>query len=114
MKGIIQPSLYSLREKLKDMVAELLEPHLSIHPITYNDYLTETVQEIQTNRHKRKFDQVSRGVVTVDTTTVNSKAYHDVPLRNLLLSLLQATTPDVREYSASLCADVAEAYYTVF
>lgn len=110
MKGTIQPSLYLLRENLKDTVAELLQPHLSIHPITYNEYLTEAVQKIQGDRHKRKFDRASFESCGWDTENADVGEC-DVFLSNLLRSLLAVTTPNPKEYAASLAADVAAAYY---
>lgn len=113
MKGIIQPALYELRRGLKDTFAELLEPHLSIHPITYNESLADSVQETQADRHKRKFDATAQSIVNVNTDTVDTGSYDKIPLRLLLTSLLKVTEPDPREYAASLCADVAAAYYKV-
>ncbi|KAL1867925.1 hypothetical protein Daus18300_006200 [Diaporthe australafricana] len=112
MKHMIQPSLYRLREHLKNNVAELLEPHLSIHPIMYNEYLTEVVHEIQASRHKRKFDCTA--LANCGFGTVSAKASHDhVPLSKLLQALLKATEPNPKEYAASLASDVAAAYYKV-
>lgn len=110
MKGMIQPSLYHLRKDLKDTVAELLQPHLSIHPITYNEYLTEAVKNIQGDRHKRKFDRASFRSCGWDTETVGV-GERSIELSSLLQSLLATTAPDPKKYAASLAADVAAAYY---
>ncbi|KAI0376730.1 P-loop containing nucleoside triphosphate hydrolase protein [Hypomontagnella monticulosa] len=112
MKGHIQPALHRLRQDLKDKVDELLEPHLSIHPITYNDYLTETVQEIQTQRHDRKVDALSFAACGFTSETA-LPIQDNVELLNLLRSLKVDTRPNVEEYAASLAADVAAAYYQV-
>lgn len=115
MKGVIQPSLYKLRQELQDQLTEFLEPHLSVHPISYNADLVANVQEIQSERHKRKFDDISQGLcgVTTDTVRANHQIVKEGQLSKLLQGLLQATKPDVREYSASLALDVSEAYYKV-
>lgn len=113
MSGMIQPSLYRLRQDLKNTVAELLEPHLSIHPITYNEYLTEVVKDIQGSRHKRNFDHTAEFICGTDTETAEHGPYDGIALRNLLQSLLKETEPNPREYAASLAADVAAAYYKV-
>ncbi|ROW07486.1 hypothetical protein VPNG_07085 [Cytospora leucostoma] len=113
MKTMIQPALYKLRQSLKETVAELLEPHLSIHPITYNEDLTGSVTEIQAARHKRKFDATSRSVCSLDTKTATDGRHEGIRLLSLLKALLSATEPNPREYAASLCADVASAYYKV-
>ncbi|OTB00157.1 hypothetical protein M426DRAFT_324476 [Hypoxylon sp. CI-4A] len=112
MKGHIQPALHLLRQDLKKKVDELLEPHLSIHPITYNDYLTETVQTIQTERHDRMCDDISLEICgyTSETAPREEITAH---LRELLRELKYETRPNVEEYSASLAADVSAAYYMV-
>ncbi|KAL5324278.1 hypothetical protein ACEPPN_008823 [Leptodophora sp. 'Broadleaf-Isolate-01'] len=114
MKGLIQPSLHKLRKDLKEKLDELLEPHLSIHPITYNDYLTEAVQKIQGDRHDRAFDVLS--LEGCGYTSESPRTSKDVSLATLLhtLRLLKdGTRPNVEEYSVSLAADVAAAYYQV-
>lgn len=111
---MIQPSLHSLRQQLKDKVDEFMEPHLSVHPISYNEYLISFVQETQAERHKRKFDRTASELCGYNTETVPKGFLDKVPLKSLLVSLLKETTPDVREYSASLALDVAAAYYKVF
>lgn len=112
MKGIVQPSLHVLRQKLQSHVAELLEPHLSVHPITYNEYLTDTVQKTQRDRHKRKFDNTALEVCKYTTDTAPSTPTN-VSLRPILQWLLEATQPNPRDYAASLAADVTAAYYKV-
>ncbi|KAI0110612.1 P-loop containing nucleoside triphosphate hydrolase protein [Hypoxylon sp. NC0597] len=111
MQGHIQPSLHRLRQDLKDKVDELLEPHLSIHPITYNDYLTDTVQNIQTERHDRKFDELS--LDACGYTSESAPADARLNVAKLLSALKLGTRPNVEEYSASLAADVAAAYYQI-
>ncbi|KAK8080516.1 hypothetical protein PG997_008334 [Apiospora hydei] len=112
MKGLIQPSLHQLRKDLKAKLDELLMPHLSIHPITYNDYLTDTVQKIQDDRHRRKFDQLTMAEINKTIDQLGTGVLQ-VELKKLLVTLEKGTRPDVRKYSASLAADVAAAYYTV-
>lgn len=113
MKGIVQPSLHLLRQKLQANVAELLEPHLSVHPITYNEYLTDTVQQTQCDRHKRRFDSTALAACKYSTDTAPSTPAIAVSLGPLLRSLLEATKPNPKEYAASLAADVTAAYYKV-
>ncbi|KAK8090772.1 hypothetical protein PG994_000277 [Apiospora phragmitis] len=98
---------------LKAKLDELLMPHLSIHQITYSDYLTDTVQEIQDNRHSRDFDRITLEVMNKFRHQLAEGLHDKVPLKELLDELEEGTRPDVRNYSASLAADVAAAYYTV-
>lgn len=114
MKGVIQPSLFKLRRDLQDQLTGFLEPHLSVHPISYNADLVEDVQETQSRRHKRKFDDVAQKTCGVTTDTVMSiHILEEGQLSKLLHVLLEATKPNVKAYSASLALDVSEAYYKV-
>lgn len=110
MKGIIQPSLHALRQKLQSHVDKLLEPHLQVHPITYNKYLTDTVQQIQYDRHKRKFDSTAFQMCEYNTETASARRETSLFLRPLLQSLLEATKPGNADSHA---ADVTSAYYKV-
>ncbi|KAH9903861.1 P-loop containing nucleoside triphosphate hydrolase protein [Xylariomycetidae sp. FL2044] len=122
MKGHIQPALHHLRRDLKEKVDELLKPHLTVHPITYNDYLTSTVQEYQRNRHSRKFNAIAEAACGYDSVSwsgivesgIVESGIVKVDLSNLLSKLKLGTRPDVEEYSSSLVADVAAAYYEKF
>lgn len=107
----IQPQLHRLRQNLQAKVDELLMPHLSIHPITYNDYLTDTVEKTQKSRHDRHFNVLSSTLCKY--TTKDAPVTATVNLGQLLNGLMKGTRPNVKDYTASLAADVAEAYYQV-
>ncbi|KAI1407196.1 hypothetical protein F5Y13DRAFT_195607 [Hypoxylon sp. FL1857] len=101
---------------LKEKADKLLEPHLSTHPITYNNYLTETVQDIQAERHNRKFDELSLsgcGYTSQSAPDAKMDIDDDLDPKERLSTLKKETQPDVEEYSASLAADVVAAYYQV-
>jgi hypothetical protein len=44
---IIKPKFNGLEQSLNEKIAEILEPHKSGHPITYNHYLTENIQKAE-------------------------------------------------------------------
>lgn len=115
VKGVIQPFLFKLRQDLQDQLTGFLEPHLSIHPISYNADLVENVQQTQSGRHKRKFDDMADQVCGVNTETVGASdmIMEHGQLSRLLRGLLEVTKPNVKAYSASLALDVSEAYYKV-
>jgi len=103
--------MHQLWRGLKGNLDELLEPHLAIHPITYHDYLTNTVRKLQGDRHDRAFDRLS--LASCGYTSKNPPTLTPVSLIPLLRTLKDGTRPDVEEYSVSLAADVAAAYYKV-
>lgn len=106
---IIVADIEKLKSKVTEKVTELLEPHYNGHPITYNHYLTETVQKAQARRTK---------------IAMEKEIQHFLPLRNnsvrlspdptqLLEALLKHTEADMERYASSLAADYADAYYKV-
>lgn len=115
MKYLIQPSLQQLRQALKAKLDELLEPHLSIHPITCNDYLTETVNKIQGHRHERSFDKIClyHCELTSKSSVVDEEQLEASTIVSMMEELKASTWPNVENYSVSLAADVAKAYYQV-
>jgi GTP-binding protein EngB required for normal cell division len=113
MKRQIQPPLHRLRKDVQDKVNELLRPHLSIHPITYNKDLVNGVQKIQSERHRTKFDRLSTQACGHTAESAAEKNATAVYLRNVLTALRNGTEPNVDKCSESLAADVAAAYYQV-
>lgn len=45
LRDVIEPSMSRLKGSVQVKLEELLAPHLSGHPITYNHYLTENTQK---------------------------------------------------------------------
>ncbi|KAM7189858.1 P-loop containing nucleoside triphosphate hydrolase protein [Naviculisporaceae sp. PSN 640] len=117
MKHHIQPSLHILRKDLKDKIDELLLPHLSVHPITYNDYLQDSVNKIQTKRVNRKINDLSISILGLNPQDPfghsRSSSHEDGKVRAFIDGIKREFAPDVEAYSASLAADVAAAYYTI-
>ncbi|TRX96476.1 hypothetical protein FHL15_002748 [Xylaria flabelliformis] len=49
---IIKPTFEKLGERFLGKVVEILKPHKSWHPITYNHYLTENFRDLQAKRQR--------------------------------------------------------------
>ncbi|KAK0107204.1 hypothetical protein ONS95_003906 [Cadophora gregata] len=77
-----------------------------------NDYLTGTVQDIQGRCHDRKFAAAAKAACGY-TVESPQESVDEVALYHLLTMLMNGTRPDVEDYSVSLAADVAAAYYKV-
>ncbi|KAI1425906.1 P-loop containing nucleoside triphosphate hydrolase protein [Xylaria sp. FL1777] len=109
---VIIPSMEKIKRALKAKLGEILRPHLSGHPITYNHYLTENVQKAQDSRRRsdteKKLVDFFGGYGLTDETT----SYH-FNMKSLLDSLVSNTEPDMDTYSCSMAVDMMEAYYEV-
>ncbi|CZR52530.1 related to vacuolar sorting protein VPS1, dynamin, and related proteins [Phialocephala subalpina] len=85
---IFEPALNQLLEALKAKTAELLMPHQTSHPITYNHYFTDTLQKV---RNERKEDEYSRIVKDFFGVSALGSVYiqQTKDLRQLVVSLVQ-------------------------
>lgn len=96
---------YSLEAKFR----ELLLPHLEAHPITYNHYLTETVQKSQAQRRRARLKEELRAAFKVTSLSDEIRA---TPLQ-ILYYLEAETQPDMERFGSELAVDYMEAYYEV-
>ncbi|KAL8357766.1 hypothetical protein RB601_009287 [Gaeumannomyces tritici] len=115
MRHLVQQALHSLRDELKQKVADFLEPHLSVHPITYNESLTDAVFDAQARRHNRHFHHcVLDSDLAIDLDAkITSSQLSSTSVVSALRHLRAQIGLSIEGYSASLAADTAAAYYTV-
>jgi GTP-binding protein EngB required for normal cell division len=114
-RRIISAGLDDMAEKLRNKVSELLRPHDTGHPITYNHYLTENVQKAQSERQAREIR------ATLNKTFGRYDADEDGNLHinvagwvdMLTRSLTSRTEADMNNYASSTATDFMEAYYKV-
>ncbi|KAL5041207.1 hypothetical protein BDW71DRAFT_212352 [Aspergillus fruticulosus] len=110
---IIFPAFDTLRQEIEQKTTELLVPHKTGHPITYNHYFTETLQKIRGERHEAEISKTIQrffGVSNLDepyltTTSIN--------LNQLVRSLLQQTEPNMVGFASAEALDCMLACYKV-
>ncbi|KAI9896024.1 hypothetical protein N3K66_009093 [Trichothecium roseum] len=107
--AILDPALAHLAKSVNDKVAELLEPHISGHPITYNHYLTENIQHAQMSRH---MDAINNAISSVTIREPSDKV-DLTELQDVRTSIIAATIPNMENYAAMTAIDAMEAYYKV-
>ena len=110
---IFEPALNQLLGSLNVKTAELLTPHQKSHPITYNHYFTETLQQVRNERSKNEYSRVVKNFFGV--STLEPVLYMDQrkDLRQLVTALVQSTEPDMNRFACSEALDCMEAYYKV-
>lgn len=108
---VINPKLYDLRQVLEKKIAEVLEPHKSRHPITYNHYLTENIQRAQAQRLRRQL----KGVLQKNfgQELPQGERLYELDVNELLSQLVETTEADMDRYASYAAIDVMEAYYKV-
>ena len=95
-----------LRGDLNREVAELLDPHYNGHPISYNHYLTDTVQKAQAERRRRDVDKSIK-------SAVGSRGVEALPPTLFLAILYNSVEVDMEIYASNLAVDFMQAYYKV-
>ncbi|KAF1839329.1 hypothetical protein BDW02DRAFT_486694 [Decorospora gaudefroyi] len=114
LRDVVGLSLEGLKIKLATKVNEILEPHLSVHPITYNHYLTENLQKVQAARHRRELEGGLKSFFNeyeLNQTEGDETYYFNT--RVLLDTLVSHTEPDIDKFSCSMATNMMEAYYKV-
>jgi hypothetical protein len=114
--GLSRQFIYIRLEKLtvdlRSKVAELLKPHESGHPITYNHYLTENVQKAQSKRRAQEVKKSLERVLGGDYTAVGVVNI-PVNVNALINTLVSKTEADMTSYASSTATDFMEAFYKV-
>jgi hypothetical protein len=104
--------LERLTAELRDKVAELLKPHDTGHPITYNHYLTESVQKAQSARQVREIRKSLEGILGGDFTEAGVR-YFQMDVNVMINALVSKTEADMNTYASSTATDFMQAYYKV-
>jgi GTP-binding protein EngB required for normal cell division len=111
-QNIFEPALNQLLGTLNSKTAELLTPHQKSHPITYNHYFTEALQNVRNERSKDEYTRIIKtfyGVSSLESVYFDERK--DLGL--LVTALVQRTEPDMNRFACSEALDCMEAYYKV-
>jgi hypothetical protein len=108
----IQVRLERLTSELRVKVAELLEPHDTGHPITYNHYLTDNVQKAQSKRRAEEIKESLKGALGKDYNESGVR-YVQIDVNVLTDTLVSKIEADMNNYASSTATDFMEAYYKV-
>ncbi|KAJ4286507.1 hypothetical protein N0V90_013207 [Kalmusia sp. IMI 367209] len=111
-KRFILIRLERLAAELRTKVTELLKPHDTGHPITYNHYLTENVQKAQSKRQAREIKSSLERILGGDYTAVGVVDVR-INVNTLINTIVSKTEADMNNYASSTATDFMEAYYKV-
>lgn len=109
---VLRPALNGLKDDLDEAVGLVLEQIVKGHPITYNHYLTDNIQQLRAERQSamlsRKLDQFFGTDTAKGRTYCEDKSFD---VKSLLQTLTQSTVADMDRYACAEAADVMKAYY---
>jgi len=109
LRDIINPKMEILTQNLQEKVSEILHPHYSGHPITYNHYLTDTVQKAQEQRYLSTVEAALRNSGGIKRINNNTHVDYGVMAR----AITQQVERDMERVASSQAVDYMEAYYKV-
>ena len=107
---IINRGIDALRLDLDGKMSELLDPLGSVHSITYNHYLIDSVQKTQSERRRKGFKLALESHLGTDNLDV---AQHHLRPSHLLDVLDQSVESDMQRYASNSATDYMQAYYKV-
>ncbi|KAG6118850.1 hypothetical protein E4U13_008225 [Claviceps humidiphila] len=97
-----------LKKALGEKLEELLRPHSSGHPITYNNYLTDTVKKAQDDRRKHRLEMEVNSLVQH-----NFFASASSNVKSIVDKLKEKMDSDMDTFASEMAIDYMEAYYEV-
>lgn len=100
-----------LKSNLDEKVGEVIASYYDAHPITYNHYLTDTVQKSQSTRQRRELELIMKE--SMEVSSLQQGRVSNVDAAALLRALDQRLEPNMERYAGNLAVDYVEAYYKV-
>lgn len=114
LRKVIDPAMAHHEERLEKRIAEVMRPHLAGHPMTYNQYFTDTIRKARQEHAKKAHAQQLKNFFGVppgrtDDWVQNSR----FSMSNLLETLSQQSPENMEEFCCSEATDCMLAYYEV-
>ena len=109
---VIGPAMDGILKEMRDKTTELLKPHQNSHPITYNHYFAETLQNMRRERQKNP-EEILKHYFGVSSLDGDKRLNGSFNLRDLAKSLKESNEPDMKNFAATEALDCLNAYYKV-
>ena len=113
LEHVINPSLERLGDMLRAGTSELLEPHQTGHPITYNHYFTENIQKARQAHFRQTTINILKeffGPYYDQGQMGQSPAFE---MNDLVNALSAQSEADMERFACSEAVDCMVAYYKV-
>ncbi|KAM3500282.1 hypothetical protein MY10362_006537 [Beauveria mimosiformis] len=109
ISSIVRGSLELFKSDLEVKFTELHTPHIESHPITYNHYLTDTVQKVQEERRQKSLKtQFCEAIGREQFPSGHQTSIYPARVFNQLQKHIEV---DMERYGGELAVDYMEAYY---
>ncbi|KAF4124889.1 Dynamin central region [Geosmithia morbida] len=116
IRGIVTPDFKKISSNVKETLYSISRSHMHGHPITYNHYLTDTVQDAQKSRLERNLKEALSEYYPSMTDAKGHRpgnAFNTMNPAALLSGLVAAVEQDMETFAAAALVDTMQAYYKV-
>jgi hypothetical protein len=111
LQHIINPGLEPLRQSLQGKAEEVLKPHQRGHPITYNHYLTDSIQKARAD-HWGKLVEAKLSEFGISPSSSNANLEYRINARRLVESLKSINSEtNMERHACSEAIACMQAYY---
>jgi hypothetical protein len=114
LRRIVYPALEAIKSDLDQTVSDILAPHQTGHPITYNHYFTDNLQKLRQKRRRaflaKKLNQIFGTDIDKGRTLSQDRTFD---IESLLNNLMESSMPDMDRFACSESIDGMMAYYKV-
>jgi GTP-binding protein EngB required for normal cell division len=111
---IIGPVTDSIKEKVANTIGQIMHPHQTGHPITYNHYLTENIQKSRAEHQRKQMARKLDAFFGTDQEKGKNRCdARSIDVVNLLNTITCNSIADMDRYACSEAIDCMRAYYKV-
>ncbi|CZT51083.1 related to vacuolar sorting protein VPS1, dynamin, and related proteins [Rhynchosporium secalis] len=114
LREVLDPLMEQRYRDMTDKLVELLLPHQKGHPITYNHYFIETIQNMRERRLEAEVTRkLSKFFGGRDLSSLEELPIKKVKTSSLISALSSRKEADMEKYASSEILDCMQAYYKV-
>lgn len=114
LREMVDPVMEEKLRQMEDKLRELLMPYQRGHPITYNHYFTETIQNIREKRMESEIaNRLQRFLGLRENATLEELNIKNVKKASLVSALAMRNEADMDRYACSEALDCMNAFYKV-
>ncbi|KAK4159942.1 P-loop containing nucleoside triphosphate hydrolase protein [Cladorrhinum sp. PSN259] len=106
-REVVTPAMKKVLEDMRAKTTELLVPHQSAHPITYNDAFLKALEQVRVERREKEFSAIIRKRLGKDS------AICTIDIDQLAEDLARADGMGMKRLAATDAMDCLNAYYKV-
>ncbi|KAH6857010.1 P-loop containing nucleoside triphosphate hydrolase protein [Chaetomium sp. MPI-CAGE-AT-0009] len=110
---VFGPAMTDILKEVRNKTTELLKPLRDGHPVTYNHYFAETLQNMRESRIRKNQEKILLQFLEVSSIESNNYLDGRYDLKSLADALIASHEPNMKRFAAGEAMDCLNAYYKV-